>query len=441
MRRTNWIRITCTAAIIAACSLAGIASATTWTETDKLIASDGAERNYFGASVAVEGNTAIITAPGHGAVAGYSGVVRIYEKNATDWSQTARLVLADGVPMDHFGDSVGLSGNTAIVGVSHIDDNGEDSGAAYIYENGPSGWGLATQLLASDGAALDRFGRCVAISGNTVIIGANRDDDNGTNSGSAYIFKNDGSGWAQVAKLTASDAAQEDEFGISVAISGNTAIVGASATDDAGSKSGSAYVFENDGSGWAQVAKLTASDAAQEDEFGISVAISDGVAIVGAEHNDDDGAAYIFSDDGSGWAQVAKLAASDASTDDYFGTAVSISGNTAIVGAEGDDDLGDESGSAYVFRNDGATWYELGKLTASDGAAVDKFGHSVAVDGSMIVVGSIFDDDKGAYSGSAYTFDAPASEPVPEPLSMIFFGTGVVGVFGFVSRRKMQKSA
>jgi FG-GAP repeat/PEP-CTERM motif len=444
MKRTNWTRIICISAIVAACSLASPASASTWAEADKLTASDGQAEDQFGRSVSISGDTAIIGAFGDDDNGGNAGAAYIFANDGSGWAQISKLTPTTSDAGDKFGATVSISGNTAVVGARYDADKGDAAGAAYIFQDDGSGWSQAFKLLANDGASSDLFGCSVSISDTTAIVGARLDDDGGTDSGSAYIFEKNGASWSQVAKLTASDGNTSDNFGHSVSISGNAAIVGAYANDDTDSDSGSAYVFENDGSGWAQVAKLTASDAAMQDHFGITVSISNGVAIVGAEDDDDDGSgsgsAYIFSDDGSGWAEVAKLTASDASTNDYFGHSVSISGNTAIVGAIGDDDLADSSGSAYVFQNDGSTWSERGKVVASDGAATDYFGKAVALDGSMIIVGSYFDDDNGNASGSAYIFTA-STEPVPEPLSMIFFGTGVVGVLGFVSRRKMQKGS
>ena len=235
--------------------------------------------------------------------------------SAGSWEEQAKLLASDGGPDDLFGYSVSLSGTKAIVGAKWDDDQGTKSGSAYIAQDNGSDWSLVAKLAASDGAEEDGFGWSVAISGATAIVGAFYDDDNGTDSGSAYIFEETDSGWTEAAKLDASDGADEDGFGISVAISGTTAIVGALQDDDNCLASGSAYVFEDTGSGWTQVAKLTASDGADEDGFGYSVSISDSTAIVGAYGDDSNGtpsgSAYIFEDTGSGWSQVAKLTASD----------------------------------------------------------------------------------------------------------------------------------
>ena len=224
-------------------------------------------------------------------------------------------------------------------------------GLLLLSASAPVAWGQTwtetSKLTADDGAAFDEFGTSVGISGNTAIVGAWFDDDDGSGSGSAYLF--DTTTGNQLFKLTAGDGAGGDSFGWSVASSGTTAIVGARLDDDDGASSGSAYLFDE--TTGAQLAKLTAADAAAGDNFGLSVGISGNTAIVGANLSDDDGtssgSAYLF--DVTTGAQIAKLTASDAASFDQFGNSVGISGTTTIVGAAGDDDGGTNSGSAYVF--------------------------------------------------------------------------------------------
>ena len=234
----------------------------------------------------------------------------------------------------------------------------------------------------------------------------------GSNAGSAYVFTRDGSGlWRQQAKLTASDAAEDDEFGRSVAISGDTVVIGACGNEVAGSDSGSAYVFTSDGSGsWTQQAKLTASDAASSDNVGYSVAVSGDTAVIGAwgdaEGGSSSGSAYVFTRDGSGsWTQQAKLTASDAAAGDAFGRSVAVSGDTAVIGANWDDNPGLNSGSVYVFTRGGiGSWAQQAKLPAPDDAENVWFGNSVAVNGGTAVIGAGWDLGIG-FSGSAHVFD------------------------------------
>ena len=303
-----------------------------------------------------------------------------------------------------FGYSLATSAGRAIVGAPFDDDSGLDSGSAYVFD-GSDSWRQLAKLIALDEAAGDQFGYSVAISGDLAIVGAWGNDDDGSASGSAYIFDRS-TGWSQIAKLTASDAERGDEFGYSVAINGNLAVVGARLERDGGSASGAGYVFDGS-TGWDQVTKLTASDAAANDQFGTSVAISGDLAIVGAPGDRDDGpdsgSAYLF-DGSTGWDQIAQLTASDAGRGDEFGYSVAIGDDVALVGAWDNDDVGSASGSAYLF--DGSTgWDQIAKLTASDAGTGDEFGYSVAISGDLAVAGARLDDDSGSASGSAYVFD------------------------------------
>ena len=273
------------------------------------------------------------------------------------------------------------------------------------------------KLTASDGADDDSFGGSVSISGDTLVVGASWDDDSGHASGSAYVFERDGDGpgaWAQVAKLTASDAAELDEFGSSVSIGGDTVVVGAPGDDGSSYDFGSAYIFERDEGGlgnWGEAAKLTASDGAEFAKFGTSVSISGDTLIVGAP-GDDSGSAYVFERDAGGsgnWGEVAKLTASDGASGESFGWSVSISGDTVVIGAYHDY----PDGSAYLFEEPETGWpesmTETAKLTASDGVEYGAFGYSVAISGDAVIVGAPADDSNGENSGSAYLFEKPES--------------------------------
>ncbi len=371
-------------------------------ERQKLLASDGAANDYFGISVSISGDYAIVGAYYDDSV---KGSAYIFKWDGTSWVQQAKLTASDGAASDYFGWSVSISGDYAIVGAMY-DDSGK--GSAYIFKWDGTSWVQQAKLIASDGAASDYFGWSVSIRGDYAIVGAMYDDDKGTDSGSAYIFKWNGASWVQQKKLLASDGAASDYFGYSVSISGDYVIVGAIYDDDKGTNSGSAYIFLRGGTNWVQQAKLTASDGAANDYFGVSVSISGDYAIVGAPLDDDKGAdsgsAYIFLRGGTSWVQQAKLTASDGAASDYFGWSVSISGNYAIVGAYYDDDKGTNSGSAYISNRDGTSWSQQQKLLASDGAPSDVFGYSVSISGDLAIVGAYYDDDKGSESGSAYAF-------------------------------------
>ena len=269
------------------------------------------------------------------------------------WSQQAKLTASDAANEGYFGSSVSLTGDTALVGAYGDDHAGDESGAAYVFVRAGTVWSQQAKLTASDAANEDRFGESVSLWGKTALVGAWGDDDAGKDSGSAYVFARTGTAWSQQAKLTASTAAAYDYFGWSVSLFRDTALVGAFGDDPAGTFSGSACVFVRNGTAWNQQAKLVASDAAPADYFGTSVSLFRNAALVGAPHEfhagGSAGSAYVFEWLGTMWRQQAKLTASDAAGGDYFGWSVSLSGDTALVGAWGDDDAGSESGSAYVF--------------------------------------------------------------------------------------------
>ena len=251
------------------------------------------------------------------------------------------------------------------------------------------------------------------------MVGAYRNDDNGTDSGSAYVFRWNGISWVEEQILLPSDGAASDYFGYSVAISGNVALVGAYNDDDISFSSGSAYVFRWNGSSWVEEQKLLPSVGHYNDNFGRSVAINGDVALVGThldynENSERSGAAYVFRWNGSSWVEEQKLLPSDGATGDSFGYSVAIRNNAAIVGAYGDDDNGSSSGSAYVFRWNGSTWVEEQKLLPGDGVEEDYFGRSVAIDGDLALVGAYGDDDNGSLSGSAYVYRREGNSWVEE---------------------------
>ena len=319
-----------------------------------------------------------------------------------------RTLASDGAADDNFGNSVATSGDYAVVGADIDGDNGFFSGSAYIFTRSGVNWSEQAKLLPNDGTNGDQFGESVAISGDYAIVGAYQNDDNGGASGSAYIFTRSGANWSEQAKLLPNDGTNNDWFGESVAISGDYAIVGANQNDDKGTNSGSAYVFIRSNTSWSEQAKLLPNDGATGDNFGISVAISGDYAIVGAYGNADNGensgSAYIFTRSGTNWSEQAKLLPNDGAAGDRFGYSVAISGDYAIVGAYLNDDNGSNSGSAYIFARSGVNWSEQAKLLPNDGAAGDRFGFSVSISGDYAVVGASQNTDHGANSGSAYIF-------------------------------------
>ncbi len=383
-------------------------------EGAKLTAPDADEQDNFGNSISISGNAVLVGSwendnPGRGSA-------YIYRLNGTSWTEEQTLTASDGAPHDGFGSGVSISGDVAVVGAWENDDVGANSGSAYVFRFDGRTWAEEQKLTASDAASLDDFGFSVAIDGHVALIASLHDDDAGSSSGSVYAYRFDGSEWVEEEKLTASDAAAGDNFGYSVSISGNVALVGAYQNDDAGANSGSAYVYRFDGNTWTEEQKLTASDAAAGAAFGNSVSMSGDVALIGAFGNALTGSAYVFRFDETNmqWVEEQRLAASDGGSNDRFGWSVSVSEDLAVVGARNDDDAAANSGSAYLYRFDGSTWIEELKLTASDAAQTDYFGNAVSISEGVAAIGAFLDDDGGYNSGSAYVFGAaPALSDPP----------------------------
>jgi hypothetical protein len=397
-----------------------------WSELAKRTASDAAAVDYFGVWNDVSEDRIVVGAVQNDDGGTDSGSAYIFDRNesgADSWSEVVKLTAPDPVPYHYFG-TVAIDGDTVAVGARGDNEVDGNAGAVYIFERnlgGADNWGLVTKITASDGYLGDEFGGRLDISGDTLVVGASYDDDAGTNSGSAYIFNRNSGGsenWGEVAKLTASDGAAYDHFGVEVAISGDTVVVGSYFDDDNGTLSGSAYVFERNQGGvdsWGQVAKLTASDGAAEDWFGHWVAIDEGVIVVGAEGNDDEGSltgsAYIFARNEGGadsWGQVVKLIPSDAAAGQQFGRGVTIDADIIVVAAQFDQEAGVNAGALYIFeRNQGGadSWGEVVKLTASD--AADHDGLSFPNINGRTVVANSYRDDAGTNSGAIYIFTLP----------------------------------
>jgi len=381
-----------------------------WSETQKLLASDAVADAAFGGGVCLDGNTAIIGAPGDDDNGHWSGSAYVFIWDGTSWTEQAKLLPSDGGAVDaQFGGYMDLDGDTAVIGAFWDDDNGLHSGSAYVFTRTGTMWTEQQKLLPADGVVDMQFGIAVDLDGDTVLIGANRDDDNGIRSGSAYVYTRSGNTWMQQAKLIASDGAEEERFGIDVGLEGDTAMIG-SETSDNGNYSGSVYVFTRIGTTWTEQQKLLASDGAEADWFGFTIALDGDTALFSAALDDDNGgqsgSAYVFTRTGTTWMQEAKLLPSDGAANDHFSdSAVALDGSTALIGAYMDDDMGSASGSAYVFTRTGTTWTQQQKLLASDGAVGDWFSlYGVALDADTAIIGAYQNDDNGTSSGSAYVF-------------------------------------
>ena len=381
-------------------------SGSAWTQAAELTASDGVANNLFGYSVSISGNTVVSGAPGG------LGAAYVFAKPVGGWAnmtQSAELTQPGIVSNDLFGREVAISGNTVVVGADFATPGSNSAaGAAYVFTGSGSVWSQPAVLAASNGATNDHLGSAVSISSNanTVVVGANT--GNGGR-GAAYVFTRSGSSWTQAAELTASGGVAGDLFGSSVSISGNTVVVGAYGLK---SDQGAAYVYAEPAGVWkntTQTRELTASDAAAGANFGydMAVSISGNTIVAGAPTANGNGAAYVFTGSGSAWSQTAEITEPNLAKGDNFGQSVSISGNTMVVGAVL---ANSDKGAAYVFTWSGSAWTPTAELTASDGTAGAEFGVSVSISGNTIVVGALGATINGqSNQGAAYVFTGSGS--------------------------------
>ncbi len=392
-------------------------------ETVKLTPSDPEANDLFGQGVAIDGDVAVVGAFGDDDDGDASGSAYVFERHqggADNWGQVKKLTASDAAARDLFGYFVSISGDVAVIGARGNDELGSNSGAAYLFERNqptPNAWGQVAKLTASDAAAGDQFGHPVAVAGDVAVVGAPQHDTMAISDGAAYVFGRNyptANAWGEVAKLTASDAAAGDFFGIGVAVGDDLAVVGAFRKQE-----GVAYVFERNSptpDAWGQVARLTASGGILGDRFGLSVSISGDVIVVGAYNFDDgvqdSGAAYVFEKPAGGWAgdlsESAKLIPSDPSRYLRFGWTVSISGDVILVGTN-HTGLG-AFGAAYVVERPSGGWAgtltETVKLTPADAQELDRFGHSVSLSGTLAAIGALNADDGSEDSGAAYIFQS-----------------------------------
>ena len=354
-----------------------------WIQQQKLTAPDGDLFDGFGYSVSVNGATAAI---------GAGGAVYMFTQSGTAWTLQQKVF----VPAT----SVSLSGDTVIIGNegTYIGSS-IAQGAAYVFTRSGTTWTQQQELTASDGAQEDHFGNSVSLSGNTAVIGAVQKN---LSQGAVYVFTRSGTTWTQQQELTASDGATGYDFGVSVSVNGATALIGAvgnGAVPLVHSGQGAAYVFTRSGTTWTQQQELTASDGADNDTFGQFVCLNGAIAIIGApSKNIAGGVAYVFTKSGTTWTQQQELTASDGAPGDAFGYSISVSGNTAVIAAA---NKNTGQGAAYVFTRSGTTWSQQQELTASDAADGAYFGSSVSVNGDTAVIGA---SGGNPNQGSAYVF-------------------------------------
>ncbi|MCH7848996.1 MAG: FG-GAP repeat protein [Planctomycetes bacterium] len=431
------LRIWSAASVISAWFLgaANVSYGQTVCQDARLTASDPGIFESFGYSVAVSGDTAIVGAQWDSELGTEAGAAYIFrlDPDRSTWIEQQKLLASDGDGGEHFGRSVTIDGDTAMIAAtSHLHNGASGNGSVYVFVYNRSTWVEQQEFFASDGAIGDVFGQAVSISADVAVIGARFDDDNGAQSGSAYVFRfdPDTEQWVEEQKLLASDGAFGDFFGRSVAVLGDVVIIGADGHDDACRddpvcNSGAAYVFRfnPETSQWVEEQKLLASDTSSQDSFGESVAISGDLALIGA-NGDGVGSAYVFRFDPktSTWVQEQKLLPSGGQPE-QFGRAAAIDGDTAVIGSPFADGGGPSSGAAYVFRHDPKTsqWSQQDMLLPDPNPWTNFFGRSVAIDGETTVIGAHGEDQQ---RGAAYVFDVALNCACPQDLD----ADGSVGV-------------
>ena len=421
-------------------------SGASWDEQAMLTAGDGDSGDLFGASVVLYGDTAVIGAPGDDTS---TGAAYVFTRSGGAWTQQAKLTASDAATGDTFGRSVAIYGDTAVIS-AHEDNT--STGAAYVFTRSGGAWTQQAKLTASDFSTANDFGRGVAIEGDTVVVRATKGNgdlfyiftrSDGTWSertkgsvplagqtafssnqtrivggivalgcptgpkmvGCVYSYSESAGVWTQDQKVEIDGGGHGEYFGRSVSALGSRMVSGRPG-DDGTKGAAHVYLYDLVTSTWSLEASLVAGDASEHANFGQSVAVSSSTVIVGADgYSHDAGAAYVFTRSGVTWTQQAKLTASDAASEDLGGWSVAYDttlGDTAVIGAPGDDS---STGAAYVFTRSGGTWTQQAKLTASDAATGDMFGYSVRIDDGTIVVGA--PEAAGAYmftgSGASWT--------------------------------------
>jgi hypothetical protein len=392
------------------------------TQTVKILAPDGAAMDQFGAALALDGVRLAVGATDDDDRGFSSGSVYLFEHNpiSATWQVITKLVPLDGMPLAYFGASLALKGNTLAVGAPG--DDGE-KGAVYLYQHDEetAHWASVLKIVSLEAEAGDNFGNAISLSGDWLAVGARNDDDKGFEAGAVYLYARDQGGlgnWGFVKKIFSTGTTLGDYFGTSVAIEGDILAVGAVGDDVIGAMgAGTVTVFERHWGGaenWGEVKILIASDPSPNAMLGMSVAVQGDTILAGAIGADaggtDSGTAYVFARDFGGphaWGEQARLIPTDSTTAQMLGQAVALTGDLALVGAPENSLIQPGKGAAYLFaRHEGGPdlWGEFQKLTALDGDSMDAFGSAVAIQEGLILVGAKLEDENGNEAGAVYGF-------------------------------------
>jgi hypothetical protein len=383
-----------------------------WILKQKLFADEIESFDYFGYSVSVNGDKALIGARGDDDLKSASGAAFVFELNNDVWQQKQKLLPSDGIELGLFGYSVNLISNRAYIGSPGIDSTNNYNGAVYVFDYDDISWNQTKKITATDGELNDQFGYSIATFENSLFVGSLLDDDNGINSGSVYFLKYDTFDWVEFQKLDSNTniGAMNDNFGRSVSFQGNRALIGAPGDDERGNFSGSAYIFDRINNDWVLTQKLTPTSLQDQDDFGFSVSLDGNRAVIGSPQQgifngiQGGGKVYVYELIGDTWIEKQKLEAIDSSAGNKFGYSVSLLGDTLAVGSHQDG-----AGSTYIFDYESGNWNQTQKLIANDGVNGDKFGISISLDINKLVIGAERDrlTELGTSTriGSAYVFE------------------------------------
>jgi hypothetical protein len=384
-------------------------SANSFAAQDLILAKDGKAEDYFGYSAAIDGTTVLVGA--HKAdINGVidAGAAYVYVLGDNGWSQQAKLVAKPLFAEDTLGGNVALKNDIAMLGVMRRDDKGKDSGAVFSFERQSTNWKQKQIITAPDAKAGDAFGQSIALSQSHLVIGAPRSDALGNDSGAAYIYKRASNTWHFQAKITASDGAAGDLFGISTAIDGNTILIGADLHDEKSENAGAVYTYVLNNDQWKQEAKLMASDGSNNDIFGVRVAIAGNTALISARRDDIEGvginagSAYIFERENHIWKEKIKLISPDGKADDRFGRGVALNKDTAIISAMNHDANGIDAGAVYIYKREPTAWKYTSKITAKATFPNDRFGWNVGLSNGIAVIATPNHNNKGKDSGAVF---------------------------------------
>jgi len=403
------------AALLLACAsvIACIQRAAAECDPQKLAPADLEADDEFAQSVSVSGQTIAIGVPLDDVAGPDSGSVRIFELQGVDWIETAMITPADGVAGDRFGTAVAISGDTLVVGAPRVADIAVGAGAVYVFERDNGAWSFVDKLLPTAVMGGDRLGLAVAIDGDTLVGGAPFHDLQGIDSGAAFVFQRNSSAWTEATMLFAPDGETDDEFGLSLAVSGDRIVVGAPLDDRNGTAAGAIHFFEHNGQQWLHEDTIRLLQGTSGHEFGRCVEIDGDVTVVGAPGDNtagpETGAAYVYSRSGGVWSQTLKLQPGGLAANDQFGRSVSVAGDVLLVGAPGRDLDGVDAGSTDRYEYIDGAWQSQGTLTPVQLSSGDRFGWAVAMHADVAVVSAIGTTSDGAITGAAHAFnDGPA---------------------------------